>query len=112
MVWSILHLLNGMLQVEANAGSLDRAIAYHEDEFARKKIRPTPYSDRLVLQMLVKNNRISRALTFKDKVERQGRHLDLASYGSLIEHYGNHGQLGSALIDAQGVYCHAWRSTG
>jgi len=92
------HLLNGMLQVETTAGSLDRAIAYHEDEFARKKIRPTPYSDRLVLQMLVKNKRISRALTFKDKVERQGRHLDLASYGSLVEHYGNHGQLGSALL--------------
>ena len=93
-----IHLLNSMLQVEANAGSLDRAIAYHQDEFARNKIRPTPYSDRIVLQMLVKNKRISRALTFKEKVESQGRQLDLASYGSLVEHYGNHGQLGSALM--------------
>ena len=93
-----IHLLNSMLEVETSAGSLDRAVAYHEDEFARKKMQPTPYSDRLVMQMMVKNKRISRALAFKDKVESQGRNVDLASYGSLIEHYANRNQLGSALM--------------
>ena len=93
-----IHLLNSMLEVETSAGSLDRAVAYHEDEFARKKMKPTPYSDRLVMQMMVKNKRISRALAFKDKVESQGRNVDLASYGSLIEHYANRNQLGSALM--------------
>ena len=93
-----IHMLNSMLEVEASAGSLDRAVAYHEDEFARKKVNPTPYSDRLVLQMMVKNKRISRALAFKDKVENQGRTIDLASYGSLIEHYANRNQLGSSLM--------------
>jgi len=93
-----IHLLNSMLEVETSFGSLDRAVAYHEDEFARKQMKPTPYSDRLVLQMMVKNKRISRALAFKDKVESQGRRVDLASYGSLIEHYANRNQLGSALM--------------
>jgi len=93
-----IHMLNSMLDVETSAGGLDRAVAYHEDEFARKKMNPTPYSDRLVLQMMVKNKRISRALAFKDKVENQGRHVDLASYGSIIEHYANRNQLGSALM--------------
>ena len=93
-----IHMLNSMLEVEASAGSLDRAVAYHDDEFARKKMNPTPYSDRLVLQMMVKNKRISRALAFKDKVENQGRTIDLASYGSLIEHYANRNQLGSSLM--------------
>lgn len=93
-----IHLLNSMLEVETSAGSLDRAVAYHEDEFARKNMQPTPYSDRLVMQMMVKNKRISRALAFKDKVESQGRNVDLASYGSLIEHYANRNQLGSALM--------------
>ena len=93
-----IHMLNSMLEVETSAGSLDRAVAYHEDEFARKNKNPTPYSDRLVLQMMVKNKRISRALAFKDKVENQGRTIDLASYGSLIEHYANRNQLGSSLM--------------
>ena len=48
--------------------------------------------------MLIDNNRITRALEFKDKVESRGRKLDLLSYGSLVEYYGNHGQLGSALL--------------
>ena len=93
-----IHMLNSMLEVETSAGSLDRAVAYHEDQFARKNKNPTPYSDRLVLQMMVKNKRISRALAFKDKVENQGRTIDLASYGSLIEHYANRNQLGSSLM--------------
>ncbi len=48
--------------------------------------------------MLVRNNRLSRALAFKQKVEEDGRHLDVISYGTLIEHYGNHGKLGSAML--------------
>ena len=40
-----------------------------------------------------------RALDFKEKnVEAKGKTLDLLSYGSLIEHYGNHGQVGSAMM--------------
>ena len=59
---------------------------------------PTAYCDRILLQMLIKNKRISRALEFKDKVHSQGKDIDLVSYGSLIEYFGNHGQLGSAIL--------------
>jgi hypothetical protein len=90
--------LNGALQVKTSAGSLDEALAYHEDEFEKNGLTPTAYSDRLVLQMLVGNNRLTRALAFKQKVEEDGRHLDVISYGSLIEYYGNHGKLGSAMM--------------
>ena len=48
--------------------------------------------------MLVRNRRISRALAFKEKIESQGRSLDIPSYGSLISHYANKGELGSALM--------------
>jgi hypothetical protein len=48
--------------------------------------------------MLVDSNRISRALDFKSKIEAEGRHIDLLSYGSLIEYYGNHGEIGDAII--------------
>lgn len=51
-----------------------------------------------MLEMLVQKRRISRALAFKDKIESDGRNLDLLSYGSLISHYANHNQLGSALM--------------
>ncbi len=58
------------------------------------------FSDRTVFQMLIEKKDISRALDFKEtKVEAQeGRKLDLLSYGSLIEHYGNKAQIGSAMI--------------
>lgn len=59
---------------------------------------PTTYSDRLVLQMLVGNDRLTRALLFKQSVEEQGRNLDLASYGSLIQYYSRRDQLGTALL--------------
>jgi hypothetical protein len=59
---------------------------------------PTGYSDRLVLQMFVDNNRLPRALAFKEKVEDRGGALDIASYGSLVEYYGRRDQLGSALM--------------
>lgn len=48
--------------------------------------------------MLVTNKRLSRALEFKEKIEEEGRHLDIASYGSLVQFYSRHQQLGSALL--------------
>lgn len=60
--------------------------------------KPTGYSDRLVLQMLVENNRMTRALTLKQKIEEDRRTIDIPSYGSIIEYYSRHGQLGSALL--------------
>lgn len=56
------------------------------------------YSDRLVLQMLVDNNRMTRALAQKQKIEEDGRTIDILSYGSIIEYYSKHGQLGSAFL--------------
>jgi len=41
---------------------------------------------------------VSHALAFKEKVETEGRPIDILSYGSFVEHYGKHGQLGSALL--------------
>lgn len=49
--------------------------------------------------MLVDKRDVTRALDFKEnQVESSGRKLDLLSYGSLVEHYGNRGQIGSAMI--------------
>ena len=92
------HMMNGMLQVETSTGSIDRALACHEARFQQHGLKPTQYSDRLVLQMLVKNDRLARALQFKDKVEDSGRKLDVLSYGTLIEHYAKRRQIGSALM--------------
>ncbi len=47
--------------------------------------------------MLVKGNEITRALDFKESTEKKGRHLDILSYGSLVEYFGNNNQIGSAL---------------
>ena len=92
------HMMNGMLQVECSSGSLDRALSCHETRFKQNGLEPTQYSDRLVLQMLIENQRHSRALQFKEKVEASGRTLDVLSYGSLIEYYARNRQIGSALI--------------
>ena len=59
---------------------------------------PSAYSDRLLLQMLVTNKRLPRALAFKEKIEKEGRQLDIASYGSLIQFCSRQQQLGSALL--------------
>jgi hypothetical protein len=117
-----LHMLNGMLEVKTSAGSIDAALAYHNEEFSRHGQvslylvndtarcssppltfstplqTPTAYSDRLVLQMLVQNNRLPRALHFKQQVEGEGRRLDALSYGTLVEYYSRRGQLGSAMM--------------
>ena len=92
------HMLNGVLQLETSLGRLDRALEFHQTEFAKHRMEPTAYSDRMVLQMFLKSNRFSRALSFKERVERDGRTMDLQSYGSLIEHCARRGQVGSSML--------------
>jgi hypothetical protein len=92
------HMLNGLLELDTSAGSLDRALEFHQTQFEAHGMEPTGYSDRLVLQMFLKNNRVHRALTFKQAVEDSGRTLDIQSYGSLIEFCGRHQQLGSGIL--------------
>ena len=48
--------------------------------------------------MLIANKRLTRALEFKEKIEEDGRYLDIASYGSLIQYYSRHEQVGSAVL--------------
>jgi len=48
--------------------------------------------------MLLRNKRAARALQFKEKVEEEGRQLDLHSYGSFVQHFANHDELGSAMM--------------
>ena len=48
--------------------------------------------------MLIENNRLTRALDFKHRVEDEKRKLDLPSYGSLIDYCSKHDQLGSAIM--------------
>lgn len=93
-----MHILNGYLEVETTSGSIDRALDFHRNGFAQYGFEPTAYTDRMVLQMLVRNRRFQRALKFKQEVESAGRPLDLASYGSLADFCGRHHQLGSALL--------------
>ena len=92
-----ISLMNAMLEAKCSSGSIDEALAYH-DEFASHKLQPNAYSDRLVVQMLLNCNRQSRALKFKEEVESQGRTLDLASYGSFIQYYSRRNQLGPSLM--------------
>lgn len=92
------HMLNGVLQLETSLGRLDRALEFHQTEFSKNRIQPTAYSDRLVLQMFLRNNRFSRALGFKELVEKDGRTIDLQSYGSLIDYCARRGQVGSAML--------------
>jgi hypothetical protein len=51
-----------------------------------------------MIDMLVKKKRIARAFKLKQDIENDGRSLDLLSYGTLVEHFGNTHQLGSALL--------------
>ena len=41
---------------------------------------------------------MTRALEFKQAAEAQGRHTDLASYGTLVQYYSRHDQFGSAVM--------------
>jgi hypothetical protein len=92
------HMLNGVLELDTSSGSLDRALEFHKTQFEVHGLEPTGYSDRLVLQMFLKNNRLQRALVFKQAVEEAGRPLDIQSYGSLIDFFGRHQQLGSGVL--------------
>ncbi|KAL3945506.1 MAG: hypothetical protein SGBAC_000405 [Bacillariaceae sp.] len=92
------ELLNSMLLVKTNSGSLNDAIAFHSDMYRKHRVKPTAYSDRLMLQMLVDNNRLTRALTQKQSIEDDGRTIDIPSYGSLTEYYARRKQLGSAML--------------
>jgi hypothetical protein len=59
--------------------------------------------------MLLKKKRIGRAFILKQDIEKDGRILDLLSYGSLVEYFGRTNEMGSALllvkecIDTHGV---------
>jgi len=92
------HLLNAMLQVQTNAGRIEPALRFYETEYAKNRVARTTHSDRLVIEMLVKKRRLSRAFKLKQDIENEGRNLDLLSYGTLVEHYGKQGELGSALM--------------
>ncbi|KAL7543836.1 hypothetical protein ACHAXR_013184 [Thalassiosira sp. AJA248-18] len=92
------HLLNGMLRVHTNSGRIEPALRFYDTEYKKHGMAPTTHSDRLLFEMLVNKKRISRAFKLKQDIERDGRSLDLLSYGTLVEHFGNHKQLGSALL--------------
>ena len=122
-----LHMMNGMLQVTAASGGIDRALLLYDHQFqqyglvrtfsSRDKMRtsccltqlvgaqvPNAYSNRLILQMLIKNNRLSRALQLKTKMEETTSNdgvvsvVDALTYGSFVDYYSRHGRLGSALL--------------
>eukprot|EP00804_Cyclotella_cryptica_P015931 CCRYP_019198-RA/>CCRYP_019198-RA protein AED:0.01 eAED:0.01 QI:2298/1/1/1/1/1/3/363/685 len=93
-----IHLLNAMLQVQTNASRIDPAIRFHEREFKNHNVSPTTHSDRLIMDMLIKKKRIDRAFKLKNKIEDEGRTLDLLSYGSLCRALRKQQQLGSALL--------------
>jgi hypothetical protein len=92
------HMLNGALELETASGSLDKAIQFYETNFEEHGLEPNGYSDRMMIQMFLKNNRLSRALAFKQTLELSGKTLDIPSYGSLIDFCSRRGQLGSALM--------------
>jgi hypothetical protein len=103
------HLLNGMLRVYTNSGRIEPALRFYDTEYKKHGVTPTSHSDRLVMEMLLKKKRVARAFQLKQHIEKEGRTLDLLSYGSLIEHFGKTNELGSALllvkecIDTHGV---------
>ena len=90
--------LNSILAMIASSGRINDAIAFHQTEFKRRNLKPTDYSDRLVFQMFLKLNRFQRAMSFKRRLERVSRKIDIASYGSLVEYCAERGQVGSALM--------------
>lgn len=93
-----MHMLNGVLELEAASGSLERAVEFYETKYAENGLAPNGYTDRMMIQMFLKNNRFSRALAFKQKVESNGRVADLSSYGSFIDFCSRRDQMGSALM--------------
>jgi hypothetical protein len=91
-------MMNSVLSLHASSGSIDRTLDFHQVEFQEHGMQPNDYSNRLVVQMLLNNNRLPRALDFKRKVEESGRPLDLKAYGSLVEYAGSRKQLGTAML--------------
>lgn len=88
------HMRQSMLQVYAQGKNPLQALDYYTNEIKNA----TPVNERTIFQMLIEKKRLSEALKFKaENVESKGRHLDLLSYGSLVEHYGNHGDITSAM---------------
>jgi hypothetical protein len=73
-------------------------LEFFETEYSRNGLVPNEYSNRLLLQMFLNNNRFSRALAFKHQLKESGSELDIISYGSLVEYCGRHGQIGSAML--------------
>lgn len=95
-----IHVLNGMLNVLTNGVKVDAALEFYQQSFKDHKIRQNQYSDRLMIDMLCKQNKdITTALEFKSDIveKQQKRHLDLLSYGILIEYYANRDDLENAL---------------
>lgn len=50
------------------------------------------------MQLLIENNRVPRALSLKQELQDKGRTIDLPTYGSFIDYYARHGQVGSSLL--------------
>lgn len=92
------HILNGFLELQTTAGNVDSAMECYTHQFAEHGAIPTQYSDRLVLQMLLRNRRLHRAMQFKQKIDKDGRKLDLQAYGSFIDYFSRHNQFGSAML--------------
>jgi len=107
-------VMNHYLRVLASAGGIDETLSFHATKFQEKGLQPNNFSDRAIIKMLVKNNRLSRALKFKHWVESpqdfvtqydedpnfslKPRKLDVLSYASMIEHCAHKEELGSALL--------------
>lgn len=92
------HVMNSVLELETLSGSVDRALSFYETAFKENNLAPNDYSNRLVLQMLLRSNRLSRALAFREELNGSGRILDLPSYGSLVDYCSRHGQIGSSMM--------------
>jgi hypothetical protein len=93
-----IHMLNAALELETRSGSLNRAMEFYENEYSRHGVTRNGYSNRLVLQMFLDNNRFRKALAFRDKIKESGADLDIISYGSLVDYCSRHGQVGSAFL--------------
>mmetsp|Transcript_29111 Transcript_29111/g.79910 ORF Transcript_29111/g.79910 Transcript_29111/m.79910 type:complete len:551 (-) Transcript_29111:1477-3129(-) len=92
-----LPFLNAVLELKASLGNLDDATRFYS-EFKARNIEPSDYTDRLMIQMFLKQKRFGRAIKFKQRLQSQSRMIDLLTYGSLIEYCAKRDQLGSSLL--------------
>jgi hypothetical protein len=94
-----IHMVNGVLEIEAASGGLRRVMELYDTEFSRLGLKPNEYSNRLVLQMFLNNDRFRDAMMFKQRLKMNGgQRPDLASYGSLIQYCASRGQFGSGVL--------------